>query len=229
MNEATIQVMNRMPSHALSVFCFLEQRSLCDTKIGTTQQEVSRATGFSVGRVREALGWLSDPVSHDAALTTTRDIAPFIVVAKYSKAHKITLLAPYVEPERWMRFSFEDTDSRRIEALEKELRRIAQTSKQSSRLSLALQGKPQQIISEIESDLGRPLTTEEAYLIGALVEYGGPDRLKQAWRRHAHELDNPVRGLYAMFMKKRFGQKVEQPTKEAEVRYQKVTRNTELL
>jgi hypothetical protein len=229
MNDALIQVMNRIPSHALSVFLFLQHRSELDTKIGLTQQEISRATGYSVGKVRESLGWLEYPDISDSLLVKQPQLSPFVKVAKYSNAYKVTLLEPYTSPERWVRFTFEDTDDRRIATLEKELRRLSTKTKQTSRLSLALQGAPQQLIAEIEGDLGRPLSIEEAFLLGRMVEGFGPERIRQAWRRHAADLDNPIRGLYAMFMNKRFGAKNPREEKEVEVAYQKVTRDVELL
>lgn len=231
MNDALIQVMNKMPPHALSVFLFLEHRSRLDTKIGVTQQEVSRATGYSVDRVREALGWLERPPPITmAALKVAPELPPFVAVTAFSKAHKITLLEPYVVPERWVRFTFEDTDSRRIGVLENELRRLATKSRQTSRLALAIQGKPQQVIAQMEGDLGRPLTNEESYLLGAMIGQFGPERVKQAWNRHAADMDDPMRGLYAMFMNKYFGKRAEpSPEKDTEVAYQKITRDDQLL
>ena len=229
MNDALIQVMNRMPAHALSVFLFLEHRSLLDTKIGLSQQELSRATGYSVGRVREALGWLENPVTSDAMLVEVPTLAPFVSVVKYSSAHKIIVREPYLSPERWVRFTFEDTDDRRIANLEKELRRLAGKTRQTSRLALALQGKPQQLIAQMESDLGRALTNEESYLLGSIVFAYGADRVKMAWNKYAADLNNPIRDIYAMFMKKRFGNQPEHKDKEVEVEYQKVTRDDQLL
>lgn len=215
--------LSRMPNHALAVFLFLQERAAMDTRIGLTQQEIGRGTRLSVEAVRESLGWLSDPSCADALLQTP-EIAPFITISKFSNAHKITLLPPYVIEKVDIRFTFDDTDQRRIKVLEEELRRIAKT-KGTDRLSIYLRGDRANIVGEIESDIGRTITKEEAFLLGAICEAYGTERLKTAWRRHAPNNDRPIHAIYAMFLNKRFGQSVDYSEEMEEITYAPIVRD----
>jgi hypothetical protein len=229
MNDAVLQVQERIPLEALSVYTFLTARSDLDLKVGLTQQEISRTTRLSVGAVREALGWLEQPSYLDSALKVATEIAPFISVKKYSTAYKITLLQPYSE-ERAIRFTFEDTDSRRIKLLEDEVRRLSKPVVQKSRLSMYLKGDKGSVIAEIESDLGRPITVEDAFLLGSILDGYGPERVRAAWRRHAANLPNPIRGIYAMFIKERFGVRTfEKEERIEEFDYPKFVRDKTIL
>lgn len=205
MTESFVQVMNRIPPAALAVFVFLEDRSKMDTKIGVTQQEISRATGYSVGSVRSALGWLEDPTQQDSQLKDVGALGSFLTIKKYSNAYKITLLEPYVDVERWVRFTFEDFDSRRIETLEKELRRLSRDTGERNKLSMYVKGETQNMIAEIEGDLGRNLTIHEAFMLGEISSRVAKERILSAWRRKAHAMKNPVVGIIAMFKNEAFG------------------------
>lgn len=205
MTESFIQVMSRIPPAALAVFVFLEDRSKMDTKIGVTQQEVSRATGYSVGVVRSSLGWLESPTYHDSQLQGDGGLGSFLTVKKFSNAYRITLLEPYVDVQRWVRFTFEDYDSRRIETLEKELRRLARDTGERNKLSMYVKGDTQNMIAEIEGDLGRNLTIHEAFLLGEVSSRVAKERILLAWRRKAHAMKNPVVGIVAMFKNEAFG------------------------
>jgi hypothetical protein len=191
-----------------------------------TQQEISRATGRSVGSVRQILGWLTEPTYKDANLKEPEALAPFIRIAPKGKTHIVTLLPPYND-SREIRFSFEDTDSRRIKVLEDEVRRLATKDVQSSKLSLYLKGDKQALVAEIEGDLGRALSKQECFLMGGMIEMVGPDRVKTAWRTKAAYLDKPVVALYAMFLNKALGQFVPKEEKVKEVHYPRITRDEE--
>lgn len=219
MTDDLMLVQPRIPSEPKTVLFYLLQRSQSGTRVGLTQQEISRATRLSVGAVRESLGWLESPLYHDAALTTAEPIAPFISVKKKGKHHKIVLLPPYVSEEREVAFTFEDTDSRRIATLEQEILRLTTTRSQTSKLSMYLKGEKQQLIAEIESDLGRSITIQDAYLLGGMIEKFGPARVRTQWRRRAHTMDRPVIGLWAMFMNEAFGKPVKMEDKESNVTY----------
>lgn len=222
MTDDLLLVQDRIPSEPKSVLLYLIQRSQSGTRVGLTQQEISRATRLSVGAVRESLGWLEKPHYHDAALKTMEPIAPFIAIKGKGKHHKITLLQPYIPEEREVAFTFEDTDSRRIATLEKEILRLTTTRVQTSKLSMYLKGERQQLIAEVEGDLGRPITVQESYLLGGMIEKFGPDRVRAQWRRNAHRLDKPIVGLWAQFMNSAFGKSVKYEDKEPEVHYQKM-------
>lgn len=228
MKEELSQILHRIPSHALSVYLYIDHRSRLDIRVGLTQQEISRTTRLSVGAVREALGWLEQPSYRDAGLTKNDEIAPLIRIEKFKSAHKITMLPPYSDNQE-IRFTFEDTDQRRIKTLEDEIRRLAVPQRQTSRLSLYIKGERQQLISEIEGDLGRPLTVEEAYLLGGVTHQFGVERIKSAWRQKASRLDKPVVGIYAMFMNQAFGKSVVSAEEPQEIEYQTYVRDEEIV
>lgn len=225
MQDELMDVMDRVPAHALSVYLFLSKRADLDTKIGMSQQEISRATRLSVGAVRDALGWLEQPMYKDATLKTVEEIAPFIRITPAKGYHNITLLPPYVDAEQRIRFTFEDTDDRRLANLEKEVRRLASRNPRS-RFSTYFRGEKQALIREIEGDLGRAVSIEEAFLLGAMVHSAGVERVKAAWRKKASEHERPIIAIYAMFMQKAFGKvRKESQEQESEVRYQPVARD----
>ena len=215
MRDELIQVLNRIPTDALSVFLYLESRASLDTKVGLTQQEVSRATRCAVGAVRDSLGWLEQPSYRDAGLKTIEPIAPFISITPKSNAHVITCLEPYSDTRK-LRFTFEDTDSRRIATLEQEIRRLSKVDPSTARLSMYLRGERQALIREIEGDLGRPVHVAEAFLLGELVSMVSVERVRTQWRTKAPHMDKPIIGLYAMFKNKAFGNKAQHDIPEDE-------------
>ena len=227
MRDAFVQTMDRMPSEALRVYLYLQHRARLDTKIGVTQQEISRATRLSVGAVRESLGWLVEPTYKDALLKA-EPILPYIKITKTEKAHAITLLEPYEDTLR-LHFTFEDTDSRRVAVLEKEIRRLAKTRGEKSDLSLYIKGDRASLLSEIESDLGRPLTQSEAFLMGGVLHHFGVDRVRSVWRRQASNMEKPIVGIYALFMNNAKGASVVEKEPRKEVSYRPFERTEELV
>lgn len=235
MKDTLLQVLPRIPPEPLRVYLYLLERSSKDIRVGLSQQEVSRATRLSVGAVREALGWLATPHFVDAGLVsgTEPEMNPYITLRKISNYYEIILTTPYGDGEK-IKFTFEDTDSRRIETLEKEVRRIASKSVQQNRLSMYLKGERQQLIAEVEGDLGRSMTQQEVWLLSGIVHQFGPERVKKQWRQKAHQLDKPIIALYGMFMNKALGKSGDQlgdkvKEHEGEVQYRKVIRTDELV
>jgi hypothetical protein len=226
MRDELVQILSRVPSDALSVYLFVEARASLDTKVGLTQQEVSRATRLSVAAVRESLGWLEQPSYRDAGLKTIDPLAPFVSIDPKGKAYLITCLEPYSDGRR-LRFTFQDTDDRRIAVLETELRRLARNDPSSARLSLYLKGERQALIREIEGDLGRPITVHEAFLLGELVSMVSVERVRTQWRTKAHQMSKPIIGITAMFKNKAFGAKAKHdvPEEEGDVSYQPLVRD----
>lgn len=227
MRDELMQIIHRIPHEPLRVYLFLEQRANLETRIGVTQQEISRATRLSVEAVRESLGWLAEPSYKDAQLTP-EPILPFIKITKTEKAHAIKLLEPYHREVR-LNFTFEDTDSRRISTLEKELRRIAANRADRSDLSLYIKGDRGELLSEMETDLGRRLTQSEAFLIGGVLHHFGVDRVRSVWRRQAHRMEKPIVTIYAMFMNNAKGQSVVAVEPRKEVSYRRFKRVEELV
>lgn len=233
MKAELVHIMNRIPPEPLRVYLYLLERASREIRIGLTQQEISRATRLSVGAVRESLGWLEQPFWHDAGLVddSVKD-SSFVSLRKISNYYEIVLLVPYSEGEK-IKFTFDDTDSRRIEVLEKEVRRLSSKSAQEGKVSIFLRGERQNLIAEIEGDLGRGLSKQETWLLSGIVHEFGPERVKKAWRQKAHELDKPIIALYAMFINKALGkgsQKLgEKAPEDQEVRYRKVDRTQEFV
>lgn len=223
MQDELMHVFDRIPPHALSVYLYLAKHAELDTRVGVTQQEISRATRLSVGAVREALGWLEEPTYKDATLKTADVISPFIKITPAKGYHNITLLPPYAIESR-VRFTFEDTDDRRIAVLEKELRRLAGKTNRT-RFSVYFRGEKHALLREIEGDLGRAVTVEEAFLLGGMTHVASVERVRVAWRTKAAQMDRPIVGLYAMFMRAAFGN-VRKETKEIDdVEYQPIVRD----
>lgn len=219
MTDDLMLIQDRIPAEPKTVLFYLLQRSQSGTRVGLTQQEISRATRLSVGAVRESLGWLESPQYHDAALTKAEPISPFIEVKKKGNHHKIVLLLPYVPEAREVAFTFEDTDDRRIATLEKEIFRLTTTRVQTTNLSMYLRGEKAQLIAEVEADLGRQITIQDAYLLGGMVEKFGPERVRAQWRRRAHTMPRPIVGLWSMFMNDAFGKSAKVESKEPDVQY----------
>lgn len=228
MRDEFLQVMDRVPNEALKVFLYLQGRASLDTRVGMTQQEISRATRLSVGAVRDSLGWLSSPSYIDAGLKTQEEIAPFISLRKVSNYFEVILLEPYAQGEK-IKFTFEDTDSRRIATLEQEVRRLATSRKQNSRLSLYIRGERGALLKEMENDLGRGLSQEEAFLMGGVMHMYGVERIRTAWRTKAAEMDKPIVGIYATFMGRAHGASVVKQEQKKEVSYPRFTRTEELV
>lgn len=228
MRDEFTQVMDRIPSEPLKVYVYLYNRSTVDTRVGMTQQEISRATRLSVGAVRESLGWLEEPTYRDAALKTVEPIVPFVLIYPRGKAHIIELVPPYVAENMEIRFTFEDTDSRRIGVLEKEVRRLA-SKRGSNKLTLYFKGERQALIAEIEGDLGRGLTHQETWMLSGLVHQFSVERIRKEWRTKAHQydLDKPLVRMYAMFMNKAHGHNAPQNSEIKEVDYPTARRNDE--
>lgn len=235
MNDMLAQVLPRIPPEPLRVYLYLKERASKDIRIGLTQQEVSRATRLSVGAVRESLGWLEKPYYRDAGLKEPAEdeLVGYIVLRKISNYYEIVLLTPWADGEK-IKFTFDDTDSRRIEVLEKEIRRLSSRSVTQNKLSMYLKGERQHLIAEIEGDLGRSMTQQEVWLLSGMVHQFGPERVKKQWRQKAHQLDKPFVALYAMFMNKALGKSGQTlgektPEGEGEVRYRKVNRTEEFV
>lgn len=227
MNDYLLEVYDHIPNEYRSVYLYLVQRAQTDAKLGMTQQEISRFTRLSVLAVREALGWLESPVTFDATRPKqVPEIAGFIKTAPSGKRHKITLLTPYVDDSTDIPFTFEDKDQQRIATLEKEVMRLSSIKKQPKKLSSFLKGDRAQIISEIERDLGRNLSLDEAFMLGAVVMGFGPERLKGAWRTKAHQMKKPVRDIYSMFMNQAFGKPVAKE-EHKDISYRKLGKGDE--
>jgi hypothetical protein len=145
---------------------------------------------------------------------------------KYSNRHKIKLLVPYVPEEHVIQFTFEDTDSRRIAVLEKEVTRLASRKGQTSKLSLYIKGERQQVVAEVEQDLGRALTVEESFLLGGILHLFGIERVKKAWRTKAHDMTRPVVGIYAMLINGTSGKAYKPSDKVPETKYAPIIRES---
>lgn len=171
------------------IFYYLVERAGANPKVGLTQQELSRHSGLSLDRVRGTLKLLQEN--------------GFISVRASGKRHNIFLLEPHHEEVK-IPFTYEDTDDRRIHALEKEVLRLSQGNKENRKLSSLLQGERAAVIGEIERYTGG-LTLVEAYLLGQALSLVGPERLKKAWRTKAHDMKDPVRGVTAMLLRGAYG------------------------
>jgi len=223
-NTYLLEVYDHIPHEYRSVYLYLVQRAQADARLGMTQQEVSRFTRLSVLAVREALGWLESPVTYDATRPKqVPEIAPFIKITASGKRHKITLLSPYVDDDLSIAFTFEDKDQQRIATLEKEVLRLSSVTKQPKKLSSFLKGERAAVISEIERDIGRNVTLDEAFMLGGVVLSFGPERLKGAWRTKAHQMNKPIRDICAMFFNQAFGKPVAKQEYK-EVTYRKLSK-----
>lgn len=191
------------------VYLYLVGRHEADPKVGLTQQELSRQTGLSLHKVRETLKILEEKL--------------FISVRPTSKKrHNIFLLEPH-HSEVKIPFTYEDTDDRRIHILEQEVLRLSQGNKEQRRLSTLLQGERAAVVGEIEAYTGG-LTLVEAYMLGQVISLLGPERLKAAWRKNAHAMKDPVRGVSSMLLNKAYGSGFKPKEDKTEVTYRKFRR-----
>lgn len=207
LRSSTLGVYAEMGIEERLIYFYLVERAAANPKIGLTQQELSRHSGLSLDRVRGTLKQMEDK--------------GYIKVTASGKRHNINLLEPFHEPVR-IAFTYEDTDDRRLLALEKEVLRLSLASKENTRLSTLLKGERAEIVSEIERHTGG-LTLVEAYMIGQVIATVGPERLKKAWRTKAHEVKNPVRGICSMLLNKAYGNTFK-PEEKPEVTYRKFKR-----
>lgn len=222
MNSHLLQAFSHMNPEARSVYSYLSERAEIDAKLGMTQQEISRHTRLSVDAVREVLGWLESPLYREGGKKSIGELSPFIKITASGKIHKVHLLEPYSDVKTSISFTFEDKDDQRIKTLEKEVLRLASSTRDNKRLSTFLKGERAAVISEIESDLGRNLSSVEAFMLGGVIWQFGPERLKGAWRTKAFRMKNPVQGIAAMFANKAFGKPIERDF-VPDVHYPKLT------
>lgn len=205
---STLGVYAEMGLEERLIYFYLVERAAANPKLGLTQQELSRHSGLSLDRVRGILKQMEGN--------------GYLKVTPSGKRHNINLLEPYHEPVR-IPFTYEDTDDRRIIALEKEVLRLSLGAKENTRLSTLLKGERAEIVSEIERYTGG-LTLVEAYMIGQAIALVGPERLKKAWRTKAHEMKNPVRDICSMLLNKAYGASFTPKDEKQDIVYRKLTR-----
>jgi hypothetical protein len=213
LREELIEHLPLIPSDALRVLLVLMDRHRVQetTRNGLTLTELARATDLGLESVGRSLLWLQTPQvkSHP---TKENEIVPFIHMEAKSKHFTLRVDAFWIDANlhKPIPFTFDNTDSTKLATLEKEIRRLSTLRSSSSGLTAVLRGEEQQLVGEIERDLGRGVTIPEAWLLGKSVQGFNPSRVKTLWRqKHALSKD-PIRAIYAMLTRGKLGQGAKQ-------------------
>lgn len=204
--EEIIQDLPYIPSDALRVLLVLMDRHRMKTKVGLTLTELGRATDLGTQAVGRSLLWLAEP-TYKAHPTKDVETMPFISIAQKSRYFTLTVDPHWLgETVPAIPFTYDNTDETKLLTLEKELRRLSTQRATTSGLTSILKGEELQVVSEIERDLGRGLTVDEAFLAGKLIQGYNPDRLKKLWREKAAIIPkNQLRAIYGMLMNGKLG------------------------
>ena len=209
--EELIQDLPYIPSDALRVLLALMDRHRMKTKVGMSITELARITDLGTVAVGRSLLWLADPV-YQHHPTKEQETTPFIKIVPRSKYFSINV-EPYWlgETAPAFPFTYDNTDETKILTLEKELRRLSTQKPTTSGLTGVLRGEELLLVSEVERDLGRALSVDEAFLMGKLVSGYNPERVKKLWReKFALIPKNQIRAIYGMLWNGKSGKRAPQ-------------------
>lgn len=187
-----IESLKLLTSEELKVHLYLTHRAEAqkDLKVGLTLTELARQTDLGVEATRFAIHGLTEKQFLGNEETKKKNV----VVLKLLKVEQDKTTVP---------FTFDNTDETKLATLETELLRLRERYVndlvgEKSTLREFTRGDERELVIEIETDLGRGLTTNEAMLFGKIVQGFGPERAKDTWRKQAHMAKNPLPALYAM-------------------------------
>lgn len=207
-----------MPADYVKIYLWLLERSKLDVKIGLTITELAMNANVGIQTICEALPWLEEE--------------KMLRVEKKTKHHLLYLDSYWTGNEsKPIPFTYEPSDDTRRAKAEEALRNLQRERQQEkggerSGVTNFLKGEEQQVVGEIERDLGRSLTHGESYYLGKTFATFGPQRVKDVWRRQAATAREPVRALYAILWKGARGKPAkEKETRDQGVKYPKITFN----
>lgn len=182
---------NTLNAETFKVFMFLAARQQMQkgVKLGLSVSELARLCDLGTTTVKQAL----------KTLVTDG----LIVMQEKGKNFIITLNSYYTDESIPIPFTYQNTDENKLQTVETELRRLQlqQTHDKLGResgIAAKLSDDKRDVVTTIERDLGRALTTEEAFIIGQLLGGFDPTRVKVTWQRKAATAKNPIRALHAM-------------------------------
>ena len=187
--------MSTLTGDEFKVHLYLVNRAQMQSglKIGLTITELARQTNLSTNVAVSALTSL-EVMEYIRLEKTKRKNVFSLRSLKGLEEHEVVTPIP---------FTFDDTDETKLKTLEAELLRLKVQYEQAgvgvqSTLRNVIKGDKRELIIEIEGDLGRGLTTNEAFLLGEILRGFGTERAKKAWRGKAHAAKNPIPALYAI-------------------------------
>lgn len=189
-----VDALSSLSKPAVSVFLALVERNQAQKtlKVGLTFPELMRVADVGKGEAEAALKSLSE-------LT---DGIPYITIAPKSKDHVITVNEYWIgETPTSIPFTYRDTDTTKIEKIEKELRRVAiQTVRHNeSGLTELLRGEQQEVVRQLEKMKGSALEPIEIWLVSSGISRFGPERFLSTYKR-LQSNKNPIRATYAALM-----------------------------
>lgn len=209
-----IDVLPRMPSEAIKVLLVLLAREQAQKtlKLGMTLPELMRTADLGKTACMRGIEYLKEP-----------DLDPPFIFVKPKGVNFTINLNTYWTGEEGtpIPFTFKDTDSTRIETVEKELRRVElrQKKKTESGLVEILNGEERDVIREIEKAQGVALDTLDGYFLGKAIRAYGPERVRTTFRQMSRQ-KNPIRATIAVLTKGAKGQGAKQVESEP---FQRVT------
>lgn len=221
-NRDIISAMDAMPGSALKVYLVLVDRAKAQKslRVGLSIGELARSAGLGASETLSALSWLTHPSRYNAKMVTEA-LKSFIEMEEKPTSHRfdITLSSFYLSDSLTMiPFTTKNTDETKIKTLEAELQRVAlnqtrQSIGETSGIASILKGDDRNVIFEIETDLGRGLSTIDAYFVGKLISAFGPARVSTIWKTKAIRAKDPIKTLSSVLWNGAAGK----PAKEREV------------
>lgn len=202
-----IEKLKTMPGDALKVYFYLvaRQKTQKGLKIGLSLPELARSIDVGTESTKFFLWWLAEQ--------------QLIVITPKGTNHVIEVHPYYPgEPATLIPFTYKNTDETKLLKAEQEIARLQLRATRDilgreSGVANACKGDERDVVMEIERDLGRGLSREEAYTLGRCMSAFGPDRVKSTWRRKAATAKNPLPALSAMMWNETTGK----PAKPREI------------
>ena len=200
--EFITERMDSFDGDTLKVYLSLIERAKQEIRLGLTIYELARLANVGTKTAKRAIEFLN--------------AEGYIHLVEQKTYFKLDVNEYWVgEKTKTISFTYKNTDEDRLKNAERELYHLTQSYKRDilkerSGVTTFLKGDEQNVVAEIERDLGRGFTHGESYYLGRLISSYGPDRVKDVWRKQAATAKNPVRALYALLTAGQRGVKREQ-------------------
>lgn len=192
-----------VPPDALKVWLVLLERQTAQKrlKVGLSIAELARRSDLGTESTLRALQWLE-----------TND---YLTVAPKGRAHIIELSQTFTNDECTpLPFTYTNTDEKKITTIEKELSRLEHEYTRYLKgrepdLATFYTGDKAAMLREIQGDIRRPLTANEAMLLGEIVGSFNHERIMQTWRKKAATAKHPIKALVALMWNQAAGKPAE--------------------
>lgn len=198
-----IEYLSSLDGDTVKVYLFLVNRQLTQKGIkpGLTLPELARACDVGTQTTQRALEQLTEK--------------KLIEIEKKSSHHIIKVNEYYTDEQMPIPFTYKNTDENKLKTLETEVQRlqlqqVREKHGTQSGIAAKLTDDKRMVVTTIERDLGRAVTTEEAFFLGQLLGAFDPARVKLIWQRNAATAKNPLLALHAILWNNAAGKPMQQ-------------------